>query len=91
MTAIAAGFDCLRAFPEEARYSHGGAGGLVWAGPLLANEQTKLGWFQITDETLTSLETGARLWVTETGILPADVDAIAQQSILDLVVASNPK
>lgn len=91
MAAIAGGFDCLGSFPEEARYSHGGARGLVWAGPLLANAQTKQGWFQITDETLASLEAGARLLVAETGILPTDINAIAQQSILDVKETLNPK
>jgi hypothetical protein len=91
MAAIAGGFDCMRSFPEEARYSHGGARSIDWARPLFANTQTKLGWFQITDETLESIEEEARLWVVETGIQPADIDSIAQQSVLDVADGLNPK
>jgi hypothetical protein len=58
---------------------------------LFANTQTKLGWFQITDETLESIEEEARLWVVETGIQPADIDTIAQQSVLDVAEGLNPK
>lgn len=88
---IDSGSDCLRMFPQETRYSIGGALLFPWAKPHLATAQTEMGWYQVTDEILETWDTTARRWMIEVDGGSGDVDALAQRMVFDADILLNPE
>lgn len=87
---IDSGFDCLRLFPEETRYSIGGAVLFSWAKPLLATARTELGWYRLEDDVLIRMDTAARRWMVTANDGLVGVDAAARQKVFEADAILNP-